>query len=319
MNGMSSAPLATLRTQRCLVLGGSGFIGVNLCHSLRHAAASVRAFSRTTAAVDGVEWIAGDLADIPALERVLVGIDLVFHLAGSSTPAASNLEIAADARHSIVSSVKLLEACRGAGVRRVVFASSGGTVYGESAEVPTSENAPTEPISAYGVAKLAVEKYLAVFERLHGMTGMVLRISNPYGPFQTGRHQQGLIGTVIGKILAGEPIAIWGDGSVVRDYLFIDDLIRALELVADYQGDGRIWNIGSGIGLSICDVVRIVGEGFGFEPEIRWGPARSVDVRRAVLDCTRARSQLGWSCAVQIEAGVARTIAWFRGAKSALR
>src|SRR5262249_41635234 len=157
----------------------------------------------------------------------------------------ANRNMAEDVRKSVIPSLALLDIARKRGVKRIVFVSSGGTVYGAAKEIPTPETAPTDPITAYGIGKLMIEKYLALHERLHGLSFRVLRVANPFGPFQQSDKGQGLIAALLARALRGEPIEIWGDGSVVRDYVFVEDVIDALQAAARDESAERIFNIGS--------------------------------------------------------------------------
>src|SRR5580704_500030 len=155
-------------------------------------------------------------------------------------PQAADLDMVSDVQKNVVPSIVLLDLCRKRGVRRVVFVSSGGTIYGSARQIPTPETAPTEPICAYGISKLAIEKYLALFDRFHGLDFRVLRIANSFGPFQIALKNQGVIAALISRGLSAERMEIWGDGSVVRDFIFVDDVVDALEAAIVHQGCERI-------------------------------------------------------------------------------
>src|SRR5205814_1087955 len=164
--------------------------------------------------MDGLEWHQGDFRDEPALTAALSGFEIIFHLVHTTIPQSANLDIEKDLAENVTPSLKLLDISRTLGVRRVVFISSGGTVYGAAKEFPTPENAPTNPLTAYAVSKLAIEKYLAFYENLHRLDFRVLRLANPFGPFQVPTKGQGVIAALISRALEGAPMEIWGDGSV---------------------------------------------------------------------------------------------------------
>jgi UDP-glucose 4-epimerase len=300
-------PPFDLKNKRCLVLGGSGFIGKNLCLSLRSKSLKVSAFSRNSANIEGVEWLAGSLSDAEVLRRIVKGYHIIFHLISNTTPASSSTNILADAQENLLGTIRLLDICRDAGVEKMVFASSGGTVYGQPQHIPIAENHPTDPICAYGITKLAIEKYLALYEYLFGMKAIVLRISNPYGSFQTGEGKQGIIGTFINKVINRETLQVWGDGSVVRDYVYIGDVVRALELSCSYQGDKRVFNIGSGVGTSVNEILNVLSKVAKRNLAVEYYPSRQIDVSINVLDCQLARQELGWSSRVILAEGVAET------------
>lgn len=159
----------------------------------------------------------GDLGNHGLIREALEGIDVVFHLASTTLPKTSNDDPGYDVRSNVVDTIQLLEACVDAGVRKVIFASSGGTVYGVPERLPIKEDHPTNPISSYGIVKLTIEKYLGLFHYLYGLDYAALRISNPYGPYQDPAGQQGAISVFLHRILSGQPIAIWGDGEIVRE------------------------------------------------------------------------------------------------------
>lgn len=304
---------ANLSNVSAVVLGAGGFIGTNLCRALGKCAGSVSAFGRRHEPDVGLlacPWISGDFNDAALLGSVVEGRDVVYHLVNSSTPASANADMMADLRENVEGTLRLLEACRLGGVRRVVFVSSGGTVYGVPKVIPTPESAPTDPITAYGISKLAIEKYLALYERMYGLEYRVLRVANPYGPFQIARKGQGVISAFIESALKGRAIDVWGDGSIIRDYVFIDDVVDALLLAATHDGHGRIFNIGSGEGRSLKRVLASVAKFTESDVEIRFGAARSVDVPVSVLDNSFAARNLGWRPATSFDDGIVATIAW---------
>lgn len=301
-----------LAQQRCLVLGGSGFIGTNLCIALRDNVKSLRSFSRHPSNTDGIEWIDGDYLNDTDLENAVSGIDTVFHLISTSTPASSNADPLKDAQENILQTLKLLEACRKNSVQRIVFISSGGTVYGEPAMLPTPEGHLENPICAYGISKLAIEKYLQLYERLHNLTSITLRVSNPYGPFQYSRKMQGVIGSFISKAIDGEPIEIWGDGEVTRDYIYIDDVVEAIVNAATYEGSARLFNIGSGRGATINEIVNLISRAIKSDLPITYKQSRSVDVSKSILDCSLAERELGWKARQDLQHGISLTLSWFR-------
>lgn len=304
-----------LGSLRCMVLGGGGFIGTNLCRSLVGRCERVGAFGRRQSypeALAEVEWYSGDFGDTTSLAAAVDGFDVVFHLVNSTTPATSNIDKLADLRTSVEPTLNLLEICRQQGVRRVVFVSSGGTVYGIPDAVPTPETAPTWPIAAYGVAKLTIERYLHLYGYLHGLDHRILRVANPYGPYQLAAKNQGVIAAFLRRALAGRQLEVWGDGSVARDYVYIDDVVEALQLAAVHQGEGRVFNVGSGEARSLNDVLAAIRAVVPGELDVAWRPGRPLDVPVSALDCTRAREELGWIPRTQFEEGLRRTLDWLK-------
>jgi UDP-glucose 4-epimerase len=299
----------------CLVLGGGGFMGTNLCRRLLASGNRVRAFGKDCRFPDdlrGVEWHQGDFTEPNSVSAVIRNVDIVFHLIHSAVPQAANLAMAADVRQNIVASIDLLDLCRENGVKRVIFASSGGTVYGRPYQIPTPETAPTDPICAYGISKLAIEKYLGLYQHLHALDFRVLRIANPYGPFQTARKGQGFIAAAVARGLAGEPIEIWGDGSVVRDFIFIDDVMDAFEAAMRDSSDHWVFNIGTGEGRSLRQVIAAIERHLDATLDVIWAPGRLLDTPVSILAIDRARTVLDWAPKTPFETGLAKTIEWVR-------
>lgn len=307
--------MTALSQSRCAILGGGGFIGTNLCRALNGRAAALRIFSRRLSfpnAVSGVEWIAGDFEQTDRLEEAVAGCDTVFHLLTATTPASSNLDMIGDLNANVAGTLRLLDACRAQGVRRVVYISSGGTIYGIPQQVPTPETATTSPITAYGVTKLAVEKYLHLYHHLYGLEYRVLRVANPFGPYQTAIKNQGVIAAFMRQALHGEPINVWGDGSVVRDYIYIDDVISAMLAAATHDGPSRVFNVGRGEGRSLIEIVEAIEAVSGLTIPARYGAARPIDVPRSILDITLARQELGWQPQHDFLSGMQLTWDWIR-------
>jgi UDP-glucose 4-epimerase len=299
----------------CVVLGGGGFLGINLCRRLAAAGHRVLAFGHRglfSEALTSVEFRQGNFADRAAVADALQGADVAFHLVHSTVPYSANLNITRDVQENVLPSLAFLDVAHEAEVRRVVFLSSGGTIYGRPFQIPTEETAPTEPVTAYGISKLAIEKYLALYELHHALDYRVLRVANPFGPFQVAVKKQGLIAAILFRAMCARPVEVWGDGSIVRDFIFVDDVIDALELAAVHTGDERIFNIGSGVGRSVRDVLITIEQLLGRKLDIARKDSRAVDIPVSVLSVKRAREKLDWSPRTSFEAGVARTIAWWK-------
>lgn len=298
-----------------LVVGGSGFIGVNLTDHLLRGERSVRVYDRSAnrfrGLSTGVEYVPGELGNHGLIREAVAGMEVVFHLVSTTLPKTANDDPIYDVRSNLVDTLQLLEACVEAGVRKVVFASSGGTVYGVPRSVPIDEGHPTDPLTSYGIVKLAIEKYLALFKHLHGLDYAALRISNPYGPYQDPAGQQGAIGVFLRQIFLDRPITIWGDGSVVRDYLYATDLVGAMSLAANSQSGG-VLNVGSGIGISLNELLEAMAGVVGERPEVRYLPGRALDVPANVLDTSRVREELGWEPVTDLTAGMKKTWAWIQ-------
>lgn len=301
---------------RALIIGGSGFIGSHVVDRLLADGACVRVFDRarerfreTRSAVD---FRQGDFSDTSSLAEALVDVDIVFHMLSTSVPATSNLDPVADIQCNLIGTVRLLELMRSAEVRRMVYLSSGGTVYGPSQTDPVTEGYPKRPISSYGIVKLAVEKYLMMEQHLHGLSPTILRVSNPYGPRQGHEGVQGVIGTFLWRIAQGERIQIWGDGSVIRDFVYINDLAELCARCAQ-QNVAGIFNAGSGYGASINEVLDVIKKVTGHAVRPDYKPGRGFDVPRVVLDITAIQNETDWRPQTSLSDGIERTWEWVNG------
>lgn len=308
-----------LSKMRCVVFGGGGFVGTNLCRSLVGKVDTLRIFGRRKSfpnAINGINWIPGDFTDSASVASAVAGCDTVFHLVTATTPASSNIDKIADIESNVVSTLHLLEACRDQGVRRVIFVSSGGTVYGTPDIIPTPETAPVNPITAYGISKLSIEKYLYLYKHLYGIEYKVLRVANPFGPFQTALRNQGVIAAFLLRAIEKKPIEIWGDGSIIRDYVYIDDVVNALELAAIHKGKSHVFNIGSGIGRSLSEIVNSLAGILGYPIDTRYFESRKADVPKSVLNIDLAQTELDWRPKVDFLDGLVRTANWIKEANS---
>lgn len=299
---------------QAVVVGASGFIGSHLVDGLLAAGYRVRALGRhlpgllaSPALADpGLELQVCTLEDAAGLQQLLKGADLVVHLASSSLPQSSNRDPLADVQVNLLGALHVLEACRLGDVARLVVVSSGGTVYGVPRQVPVAEDHPTDPTCSYGITKLAIEKYVALYRQLHGLDGLVLRVANPYGERQRLDGAQGVVPVFLGKALRGEPLEIWGDGSTVRDFLYISDVVSALLAAARYRGEEWLFNVGSGRGLSLSELVRLLEHELQRSLEVIHRPSRGFDVPTNVLCIERARHCLGWNPQVPVAEGLGR-------------
>ncbi|WP_248768503.1 NAD-dependent epimerase/dehydratase family protein [Pseudomonas sp. MWU12-2345] len=301
--------------QLCIVLGASGFIGSRLCEVMGAKIPNLKAFGRNPlypSAFSRCRWIEGDFSDINQVAHAIAGCDTVIHLVNATTPASANLNRVMDLEANVVSTLNLLDVCVSSGVKKIVFISSGGTVYGVPSVVPTPETADNDPITAYGVSKLIIEKYLFLYRHLYGLDYTILRVANPYGPYQTNKKNQGVIAAFLRRAIHGEPIDVWGDGSVVRDYIFIDDVVSAIELAILNGTDKKIFNIGSGRGLSINEIILTLENVLGKKIEINYMPRRNMDVPVSVLDIAQAAEVLKWTPKVEFSQGIQDTFEWVK-------
>jgi len=304
---------------RALVIGGSGFIGSHLVDALLARGMSVRvcdwAKERFRETPPQVDFRQCSFDDSAALAEALQGVDCVYHLISTTVPSTSNLDPVADINGNLVGTVRLLELMREAGVKRMVYLSSGGTVYGIPQTDPVPETHPERPISSYGIVKTAIEKYLLMEQHLHGLQPVILRASNPYGSRQGHGGVQGVIGTFLHRLANGEPVKVWGDGSVVRDFIHVSDLAALCADCATNDAIG-IFNAGSGTGASIREIIEVIGGVSGQSLDVTYEPGRNFDVPRVVLDIGKVKQVCGWSPRISLADGVAETWAWVQGQNS---
>ncbi|MBZ9937685.1 NAD-dependent epimerase/dehydratase family protein [Mesorhizobium sp. BR1-1-16] len=308
---------------QCLVLGGGGFLGSHLVERLAAEGHAVRSFRRSSAAGHSpltdihanppgtIEIFSGDFLSKDDLTRALEGVDVCYHLISTTIASTSNADPTFDVGTNVLGSLRLLETAVAAGTKRIVFASSGGTVYGVPRTVPITEEHPTNPISSYGITKLAIEKYLHLYKSLHGLDYVALRLANPYGERQRLQAQQGAVAVFLGRALRGEEIVIWGDGEAVRDFVYVADVIDALVAAAEpLRTDECVLNIGSGGGCSLNQILDAIETVTGRPTRRRYTPGRVFDVPVNVLDIAAAGRALGWAPKFQLEEGLRRFTAW---------
>lgn len=308
---------------RCLVLGGCGFIGANVVEKLVVEGYDVRVFdvptaSRANLAVveSQIEFFAGSFLNQEELEAALENVDFVCHLAGTTLPANSNSRPIFDVESNVLGTINLLRASVQHHVKRLVFASSGGTVYGQPQTIPISEDHPTEPMCSYGITKLMIEKYLRLYRQLHGLDYTVLRIANPYGKYQKLTGDQGAAGIFLARVSQGQTITIWGDGSVLRDYVYVEDVADAFTRALTHTSADRVFNIGSGVGTSLRDLLHKIERVTGIAARVEFLPARTVDVSANILDSTRANKSLNWRAESDLDTGLRKTWARLSGSQA---
>jgi UDP-glucose 4-epimerase len=304
---------------KCLVLGGRGFLGSHLCEALLAEGHTVRIFDRpklneTRLGEWGkeVEWVEGDFLNRADVTEAVQGCEVVFHLISTTLPRSSNENPAYDLEGNVVTTLHLLETASRLGVKKLIFVSSGGTVYGIPREIPIRESHPTDPICSYGIAKLTIEKYLQLFRTLHGLDYCILRLANPFGPRQRIATAQGAVTVFLDKALRGETIEIWGEGSITRDYFYVSDAVAALVKAIGYKGEARIFNIGSGAGKSLNEILDTLDHLMGMRVNRRYLPGRKFDVPANVLDNALALEHLGWKPEVPFSEGLSKTLEWLK-------
>ncbi len=304
---------------KCVIFGGGGFIGSALADRLLSDGHAIRIFERPRVAqyrsflpYEKIEWVSGDFSNVHDLKKSVAGTDVVFHLISTSLPKNSNDDPVYDVQSNVIASLQLLRCMVECKVPRIVFISSGGTVYGNPNYLPIDEKHPTNPIVSYGITKLAIEKYLQLYERLYGLTAISLRVANPYGERQRIETAQGVIAAFLNRAMSETPIEVWGDGSVTRDYLHISDVVEALAKASIYKGQERVFNISSGVGMSLESLIKVLESVLNKKIERKYLPSRPFDVPVSILSNELARNELGWSPIISIEDGLMATIDWIK-------
>ena len=294
-----------------LVLGGCGFIGSHVVDRFLKDGHAVRVLSRSPEIfrppLAHVDYRFGELGNQVFLEECLKGVDMVVHLVSTTTPKESNEDMAFDIESNLTQTVRALQSCVRAGVGKVVYVSSGGAIYGNPASCPVPENANTSPLCSYGVVKLAIEKYLEMFESLYDLSSVTLRVANPFGPRQNPLGSQGVIAAILHKIHKGQPLSVWGDGSVVRDFFYVEDLAEAIRVAALEETARGIFNIGSGVGMSLKELLNVVKKEIDVDFEICYEPGRAFDVKEIYLDIAKAKKELGWEPKTSMSVGLRKT------------
>lgn len=297
--------------RRAVILGAGGFIGINLAQALVTEDYEVICFDRIQCPnwPEQAKTIVGEFAQIPG--ELLAALDnaTVYHLISSCRPNMSTEMAADEVVFDVATTLRYLEHTRARNIRWV-FVSSGGTVYGPNAPCPTTEAAPTNPICSYGLVKLTLEKYFALYKKLHGTDYVVARISNPYGPWQDPMRGQGIIAALLYRALTDKTVEIWGDGENVRDYLYIDDAISGLVNLAEHGKSGEIYNVSSGNGTTINELIMLIHHSLGLQINTNYVAARISDVRTSVLDKNKLHSQTGWNPKSSLKDGIKATADW---------
>jgi UDP-glucose 4-epimerase len=303
---------------RILVTGGAGFIG-------SHVSSAYLAAGHEVAIADDLStgrqknlpakanFFQVDIRDMEVMGRVFEEFQptVINHLAAQMDIRRSLREPLFDASVNVIGSLVIFELCVKHRVKRAIFASSGGAIYGEPKVLPVTEETRELPISHYGVTKLAVERYLGVYKQVYGIDSVILRYANVYGPRQNPGGEAGVVAIFAGQMLKGEVPTIFGDGSKTRDYVFVDDIAEA-NLLALSKGNGEIYNLGCGVQVSDYDIFNVIRRAVGFDQEPQYAPKRPGEIEHIALDAHRAALQLSWSPKVTLTAGIAKTVEHIR-------
>jgi UDP-glucose 4-epimerase len=302
---------------RILVLGGSGFLGSHIVDKFLAEKHDVTVYDlypeRFRRSPRGIKFFTGDFGNVGALsELIATGFDGVIHCVSTTTPKSSNESPEFDIQSNVIGTLNLLDICVRHGIGKLVFLSSGGTIYGDiGAAVFVDESHPVRPMCSYGVSKLAIEHYLDVYKHLRGLDYVALRLANPFGERQSPLRALGALTVFLHRTLKRQNVEIWGDGSVTRDFIYVGDVANAVYLATVNPISG-VYNVGTGTGLSLRDILAHITHVVGAEPSITWLPSRSFDVPRIVLDAGKLVRETKWKCVTALEQGIALTAEWLR-------
>ena len=297
---------------RCIIYGGGGFIGSHIAEQLLADDIRVAVFDRQSSLsnvehiINDIEFIEGDFSNRIDVRESLNGQDYAIHLVSTTIPATSNQSPCYDVESNLIPTLHLLDECLKQKTQKIIFISSGGTVYGNPVNLPIREDHPTNPTCSYGIVKLAIEKYFNLY-RQQGLSSVVLRLANPFGERQNPNVGQGLIASLLYQIKHQRPLTIWGDGETVRDFFYVKDGARAVVEALSYRGNYSIFNIASGQGLSINRILEEFRATLNLTFTVSYLPARRFDVTRNVLDISLARKELNWSPETDLESGLQKT------------
>jgi UDP-glucose 4-epimerase len=307
---------------KCLILGGGGFIGSHLADALLESDYDVVIFDKVNFSkkniqhnLDRIKVIEGDFNNEIDLKNALIGINIAFHLVSSTVPANSNENPIYDVETNLISSLRFLNESLENKISKVIFISSGGTVYGIPERLPIKEYHSRKPICSYGIIKKTIEDYLYMFEKLNGLDYYVLRLSNPYGERQNPNFTQGVIPVFLKRILKDEQIEIWGDGKIERDYIYIKDATDAIIKMLNKNPKEKIFNLGSGRGYTLNEIIEIMQKVTGKKANVIYKEKRKIDVPVNVLDNKLISEKLDWKPTTDIEIGIEKTFKYLKKEK----
>lgn len=301
---------------KILLLGAAGFIGTNLTIELAKKTEDEitlvdrsKAFFKPIVSMDlkNVHILEADLTVDMDFDSILKDQEVVYHLVSTTVPTTSNQHISQELVSNVIFSANLFEACIRCDVKKVVFVSSGGTVYGKEVDCPLKEKTATNPISSYGVQKITIEKLLYLYRYMYGLDYRIIRLANPYGPYQRPNGVLGAVTTFTYKALKGDEITVYGDGSVVRDFIYIDDAIRAIMKIVNGENKHRTFNLGCGYGTSIKRVLETIENALGIKLNVSYLEGRKVDVPVNYLDISRYEKYYGALNPISLEDGIRKT------------
>ncbi|MHA1941350.1 MAG: NAD-dependent epimerase/dehydratase family protein [Candidatus Hodarchaeales archaeon] len=304
---------------KILVTGGAGFVGSHLINDLLnqdHEVICLDNFSTGKMAnieniKDNITIIEGDIRELSILQSAIVNVDCVFHLAAQISVSHSIRDPSFDASININGFINLLDVALNASVKRIVYVSTGGAIYGDPKVIPTKELAQEDPISPYGISKLVGEKYLKWYNKTHGLSYAVIRPSNIYGPHQDPLGEAGVISIFLGRVFSQLPVEIFGNGSDTRDYIYVKD-IADICIKAMNSDKNDTYNAGTGIETTLLELIDVVSKVTNRTVEKKFCPPRPGDVKKIALDSSKAKSELNWSPTTNLKEGIQYTWKWYK-------
>ena len=304
---------------KCLIFGGNGFIGSHLAEGLVKRGYEVKVFDNfknggmnLDTVIDEIEIIKGDFFNETDVCNALKEVDYVFHYIATTTPATAIKDPIFDIESNIIGSVKLFQYAVNNNVKRIIFPSSGGTIYGETTGARISESYPVNPVNPYAISKLTIEKYLHYFNYVYGLDYAILRYSNPYGERQNPYGKQGVIPIFLNKIKQGEQPVIYGDGSMIRDYIYIKDTVDATIAVLEKKTTEKIFNVGSGKGTSLNELIDIMSKVVGQKVVPTYINDSGIYIPKIVLDISRVQKETSWKPTTELSEGINKTWEWIK-------
>lgn len=298
---------------RILVMGGNGFVGKNLIKELNEFGHEIICYDLSEYNGEGsCISVIGGMEEFDKIREIMKGVDVVYHLISTTTPKSSVENPEYCISSNVVGTLKLLEICKSNNIKHIIFTSSGGTVYGKNITNPIDENHATDPVCTYGISKLAIEKLLHMYFELYGINYTIFRLANPYGRYQNPVSNQGAIMVFLYKAIRGDVIDIWGDGTVTRDYIFIDDVVNAMTIPLKRLDKSGLYNIGTGIGTDINGIVSMISEVTGLKLKVQYHECRAIDVQENILSIDKIKKELNWNPSMTLKEGVLETYQWMK-------
>lgn len=304
---------------KIFVTGGTGFMGSHIVELLLQQGHDITVLTSSSSIHPNIQHlqkrirlVRGNFGNYQLVLQHLETVDIIVHIAWTTVPKTASENPIYDAQSNVIGSIHLLEAAVTAKVKKVIFISTGGALYGVPQYTPIDEKHPIQPISAYGISKMAFERYLHFFYQNKGLDYCIFRIANAYGTRQNMTKNQGVIGIWLQRFLQQQPIEIWGDGSIVRDYVYVTDVAQIIANSLTYSGPEKVFNVGSGCGYSLNEILEVCQNVTQIEANIQYHKGRSFDVPVNILSIQKAQEELKWQPTTSIHRGIEATWQWLQ-------